>query len=197
MLLKNIRTAIITLALFTLLTGLFYPLAVTGIAQIVFPHKANGSMIVKDGKTFGSELIGQPFSDPKYFWSRLSATSPFAYNAAASSGSNYGPINQAYLDGVKKRIQDLKAVDSLNTQLVPADLVTASGSGLDPHISVAAALYQLPRVARIRNLNQDQLRSLVIQHTEGRQLGFLGEPRVNVLQLNLALDATQSVSGGK
>ena len=197
MLLKNIRTAIITLAMFTLLTGLFYPLAVTGIAQLVFPHKANGSLIEKDGKAIGSELIGQPFSDPKYFWSRLSATGPFAYNAAASSGSNYGPINQSYLDGVKKRIKDLKAVDSLNTQPVPTDLVTASGSGLDPHISVAAALYQLPRVARIRSLNQDKLRSLVLQFTEGRQLGFLGEPRVNVLKLNLALDETQSVSGGK
>jgi K+-transporting ATPase ATPase C chain len=197
MLLKNIRTAIITLALFTILTGLFYPLAVTGIAQLVFPHKANGSLIEKDGKAIGSELIGQPFSDPKYFWSRLSATGPFAYNAASSSGSNYGPINQGYLDGVKKRILDLKAVDSLNAQPVPADLVTASGSGLDPHISVAAALYQLPRVARIRNLNQDQVHSLVVQYTEGRQLGFLGESRVNVLKLNLALDETQSLSGGK
>ena len=197
MLLKNIRTAIITLALFTLLTGLFYPLAVTGIAQLVFPHKANGSLIEKDGKAIGSELIGQPFSDPKYFWSRLSATGPFAYNAASSSGSNYGPINQGYLDGVKKRILDLKAVDSLNAQPVPADLVTASGSGLDPHISVAAALYQLPRVARIRNLNQDQVHSLVVQYTEGRQLGFLGESCVNVLKLNLALDETQSLSGGK
>ena len=197
MLLKNIRTAIITLALFTILTGLFYPLAVTGIAQLVFPHKANGSLIEKDGKAIGSELIGQPFSDPKYFWSRLSATGPFAYNAAASSGSNYGPINQSYLDGVKKRIQALKAVDSLNIQPVPADLATASGSGLDPHISVAAALYQLPRVARIRNLNQDQVHSLVVQYTEGRQLGFLGESCVNVLKLNLALDETQSLSGGK
>jgi K+-transporting ATPase ATPase C chain len=197
MLLKNIRTAIITLALFTLLTGLFYPLAVTGIAQLVFPHKANGSLIEKDGKAIGSELIGQPFSDPKYFWSRLSATGPFAYNAASSSGSNYGPINQGYLDGVKKRILDLKAVDSLNAQPVPADLVTASGSGLDPHISVAAALYQLPRVARIRNLNQDKVHSLVVQYTENRQLGFLGEMRVNVLKLNLALDETQSLSGGK
>jgi K+-transporting ATPase ATPase C chain len=197
MLLKNIYTAIITLALFTLLTGLFYPLAVTGIAQLVFPHKANGSLIEKDGKAVGSELIGQPFSDPKYFWSRLSATGPFAYNAAASSGSNYGPINQGYLDGVKKRMQDLKAVDSLNTQPIPADLVTASGSGLDPHISVAAALYQLSRVARIRNLNQDKVRSLVVQFTEGRQFGFLGEARVNVLKLNLALDALQSSSGGK
>ena len=197
MLLKHLRTSIIAIVLFTVLTGVFYPFLITGLAQLVFPKKANGSMIVKDGKIFGSELIGQPFSDPKYFWSRLSATGPFAYNAGASSGSNYGPINQAYLDGVKKRIQDLKAVDSLNMQAVPADLVTASGSGLDPHISVAAALYQLPRVARIRNLNQDQLLSLVTQFTEGRQLGFLGEPRVNVLKLNLALDATQSLSGGK
>ena len=154
MLLKNIRTAIITLALFTLLTGLFYPLAVTGIAQLVFPHKANGSLIEKDGKAIGSELIGQPFSDPKYFWSRLSATGPFAYNAAASSGSNYGPINQSYLDGVKKRIKDLKAVDSLNTQPVPTDLVTASGSGLDPHISIDAAKLQLDRIAKARNYLQ-------------------------------------------
>ena len=197
MILKNIRIAIITLVLFTVLTGVFYPFLVTGLAQLIFPHKANGSMIIKDGKTYGSELIGQPFSDPKYFWSRLSATGPFAYNAAASLGSNYGPINQAYLDGVKKRIQDLNAVDSLNTQPVPTDLVTASGSGLDPHISIAAALYQLPRVARFRNLNQDKLRSLVLQFTEGRQLGFLGEPCVNVLKLNLALDETQFVSGGK
>jgi potassium-transporting ATPase KdpC subunit len=197
MLLKHLRTSIIAIIVFTCLTGILYPLAVTGLAQLIFPKKANGSMIVKDGKTFGSELIGQPFSDPKYFWSRLSATGSFAYNAAASSGSNYGPINQAYLDGVKKRIQDLKAVDSLNMQPVPVDLITASGSGLDPHISIAAALYQLPRVARIRNLNQDQVHSLVVQYTEGRQLGFLGEPRVNVLKLNLALDETQSLSGGK
>jgi K+-transporting ATPase ATPase C chain len=197
MLLKHLRTSIIAIIVFTALMGILYPLAVTGLAQLLFPGNANGSMIQKDGKLLGSELIGQPFSDPKYFWSRLSATDPFAYNAAASSGSNYGPINQAYLDGVKKRIQDLKAVDSLNTQPVPADLVTASGSGLDPHISVAAALYQLPHVARIRNLNQDRLRSLVDQYTEGRQLGFLGEARVNVLKLNLTLDETQSISGGK
>ncbi len=197
MLLKYFRTSIIAVIVFTGLTGVLYPLAVTGLAQLMFPGKANGSMIQKDGKLLGSELIGQPFNDPKYFWSRLSATGPFAYNAAASSGSNYGPINQAYLDGVKKRIRDLKAVDSSNTQPVPADLVTASGSGLDPHISVAAALYQIPRVARIRNLTQDKLRSLVVQYTEGRQLGFLGEPRVNVLQLNLALDEQQNSSGGK
>jgi potassium-transporting ATPase KdpC subunit len=195
--LKQFRTAAFMIILLTITTGLFYPLVVTGVAQLLFPGKAKGSIIVKDGKTLGSELIGQPFSDPKYFWGRLSATGPFAYNAAASSGSNYGPINQAYLDGVNKRIQDLKAVDSSNIQPVPADLATASGSGLDPHISIAAALYQLPRVARIRNLTQDRLRSLVVQYTEGRQLGFLGEPRVNVLKLNLALDETQSLSGGK
>ena len=197
MLLKHLRTSIIAIVLFTVLTGVFYPFLVTGIAQLVFPSKANGSLLKNNGKVFGSELIGQSFSDPKYFWSRPSATGPFAYNAGASSGSNYGPINKTYLDGVKKRIQDLKAVDSSNTQPVPADLVTASGSGLDPHISIAAALYQLPRVARIRNLNQDKLHSMVVQYTEGRQLGFLGEPRVNVLKLNLALDAMQSPSGGK
>jgi K+-transporting ATPase ATPase C chain len=197
MLLKHLRMSIIAIIVFTFLTGILYPLAVTGLAQLFFPKKANGSLIVKDGKTFGSELIGQPFSDPKYFWSRLSATGSFAYNAASSSGSNYGPINQTYLDGVKKRIQDLKAVDTSNTLPIPVDLVTASGSGLDPHIGVSAALYQLPRVARIRNLKQDQVRSLVAQYTEGRQLGFLGEARVNVLKLNLALDETQSFSGGK
>jgi potassium-transporting ATPase KdpC subunit len=197
MFLKNLRISIVALAIFTILTGLFYPIAVTGIAQLVFPHKANGSLIQKNGKIIGSELIGQPFSEQKYFWSRLSATSPFAYNAGASSGSNYGPINQAYIDGVKKRIQDLKAVDSLNTQPVPADLVTTSGSGLDPHVSIASALYQLPRVARIRNLHQEQVLALVGQYTEGRQLGFLGEPRVNILKLNLALDETQSVTEGK
>ncbi len=195
--LTQFRTAAFMIILLTITTGLLYPLVVTVLAQLLFPGKANGSIIVKDGKTLGSELIGQPFSDPKYFWGRLSATGPFAYNAAASSGSNYGPTNQAYLDGVNKRIQDLKAVDSSNIQPVPADLATASGSGLDPHISIAAALYQLPRVARIRNLTQDKLRSLVVQYTEGRQLGFLGEPRVNVLKLNLALDETQSASEGK
>ncbi len=197
MFLKNSRTAITTLVLFTILTGLLYPLVVTGFAQLVFPYKANGSLIKKDGKAIGSELIGQPFIDPKYFWSRPSATVPSAYDAGASSGSNYGPINQIYFNRVKKRIQDLKAVDSTNTQSVPVDLVTTSGSGLDPHISVAAALYQLPRVTRIRNLNQNQVRSMLAQCTKGRQLGSLGESRVNVLKLNLALDAMQSSSGGK
>jgi potassium-transporting ATPase KdpC subunit len=197
MLLKNFRIAFIMLALFTILTGLIYPLAITGIAQLVFPDKANGSLIKKGGKAAGSELIGQPFNDPKYFWSRLSATRPFSYNAGASSGSNYGPINPAFLDGVNKRVQDLKAADPLNTQPVPVDLVTASGSGLDPHISVAAALYQLERVAIKRNMQTAQIRTLIDEFTVGRTIGFLGEPRVNVLRLNLALDDIQSLSVGK
>jgi K+-transporting ATPase ATPase C chain len=191
MFLKSTRTAIITLAFFTLLTGAIYPLLVTGIAQLVFPGKANGSLLKKDGRVIGSELIGQPFSDPKYFWSRLSATSPFAYNAGASSGSNYGPLNPALIDAARKRMQDLRAADTSNTRPIPVDLVTASGSGLDPHVSVAAALYQVGRVARSRNLAPEQVRLLVDQNTEGRQLGFLGEPRVNVLKLNLALDDLQ------
>jgi K+-transporting ATPase ATPase C chain len=194
MFLKHFRSAIISLGLFTILTGLLYPLAVTGLAQLIFPDKANGSLIKGKGKTLGSELIGQPFSDPKYFWGRLSATGPFAYNAGASSGSNYGPLNPALLDGVKKRIQDLRAVDSLNTSPIPVDLVTASGSGLDPHITIAAAFYQVPRVARIRGIKEEQVRSLVSELTEGRQLGLLGEPRVNVLKLNLALDEHQPLS---
>jgi potassium-transporting ATPase KdpC subunit len=197
MLLKHLRTSIIAIIVFTCLTGILYPLAVTGLAQLMFPGKANGSLIQKDGKLLGSELIGQPFSDPKYFWSRPSGTGPFAYNAGASSGSNYGPINQAFLDGVQKRIQDLKAADPQNSKPIPADLVTASGSGLDPHISVAAALYQVSRVARNRGVSEERVRSLVNQYTEGRQLGFLGEPRVNVLQLNLALDERHNTSKGK
>lgn len=194
MFLKLLRTSIISIVLLTLLTGILYPLVVTGIAQVVFPWKANGSLLKKDGKVVGSELIGQPFSDSRYFWSRLSATTPFAYNAGASNGSNYGPLNPALIDGAKKRIQDLKAADSLNVQPIPVDLVTASGSGLDPHISVAAARYQIGRVARSRSLTEAQVRLLVDQNTEGRQLGLLGEPRVNVLKLNLALDDLQSKS---
>jgi potassium-transporting ATPase KdpC subunit len=182
------------LVLFTLITGVIYPLAVTGIALVIFPHQANGSLIIKDGKAVGSELIGQQFDDPKYFWGRLSATGTFAYNAfnaenlTASSGSNYGPLNQALLDAVQARIDALKAADPANTAPIPVDLATASGSGLDPHISVAAALYQASRVARERGLSNEQVRQLIDQHTEGRQFGFLGEPRVNVLELNLALD---------
>lgn len=188
MFLKHLRITIISLVLFTILTGMIYPLAVTGISQLIFPGKANGSLIKKEGKVLGSKLIGQPFSDPRYFWSRLSATGPYAYNAGSSTGSNYGPLNPALLDAVKKRVQDLKAADSLNTKPIPVDLVTASGSGLDPHISVAAALYQAPRVARNRGLAEEQVRSMIDQYTDGRQLGFLGEPGVNVLRLNLALD---------
>jgi K+-transporting ATPase ATPase C chain len=183
-----IRPAVILLLTFTLLTGLLYPLAVTGLAQLVFPRQANGSLIVQNGQVVGSSLIGQPFDDPKYFWGRLSATSPYPYNAAASSGSNLGPTNPTLLDMVKARIAALKAADPTNTQPIPVDLVTSSGSGLDPDISLAAALYQLPRVARARGLSKSSLRSLVDQYTQGRTLGFLGEARVNVLQLNLALD---------
>ena len=192
MFLKSLRTSVIAILLFTVLTGIIYPFLVTGLAQLIFPGKANGSLLKKDGKLVGSELIGQSFNDPKYFWGRLSATSPLAYNAAASSGSNYGPLNPALIDAAKKRIQDLRVADSLNLQPIPVDLVTASGSGLDPHISVAAALYQIRRVARVRNLSEQQVRHLVDQNTEGRQLGFLGESRVNVLKLNLALDEHQS-----
>jgi K+-transporting ATPase ATPase C chain len=181
----------VVLAMLTLITGVIYPLAITGLAQAAFPLQANGSLVFKDGRPVGSALIGQDFSEPKYFWGRLSATGPFAYNAAASSGSNYGPLNPALLQAVRARVDALHAADPGNRALIPVDLVTASGSGLDPHISVAAALYQLPRVARVRGLSEGQVRQLVDQNTLGRQLGLLGEPRVNVLELNLALDALQ------
>ena len=190
----QLRPAIIMLVLLTVITGLLYPLAVTGLAQVLFPQQANGSLIVKDGKPIGSALIGQPFDDPKYVWGRLSATSPFPYNAAASSGSNLGPTNPALITEVQGRIDALKAADPSNTQPIPVDLVTSSGSGLDPHISIAAALYQVPRVARARGLSEDQIRQLVNQFTEDRQFGLLGEPRVNVLKLNLALDILKPAS---
>ena len=185
---SQIRPAIVLFALLAIITGLIYPFVITGIAQAVFPWQAKGSLIVKDGQAVGSELIGQPFDDPKYFWGRLSATSPFAYNAAASSGSNYGPLSSTLTDAVQARIDALKAADPTNTLPIPVDLVTSSASGLDPHISPAAALYQVPRVARARGLSEDQVRALVAQFTEGRQFWILGEPRVNVLKLNLALD---------
>ena len=186
-----IRPALMLLLIFTVLTGLVYPLVVTGAAQLLFPRQANGSLIVVDGKTVGSALIGQQFTDPKYFWGRLSATSPYPYNAGASSGSNLGPTNPALLDEVNARIAALKAADPRNSLPIPVDLVTSSGSGLDPDISVAAALYQLPRVARLRGLSQAAVRALVDKYTHGRTLGFLGEPRVNVLELNLALDGVK------
>jgi len=176
------------LLLLTLLTGVAYPLLVTGLAQLFFSNQAHGSLLYQKGKLVGSELIGQPFDDPKYFWGRASATSPFPYNAAASSGSNLGPTNETLWRAVEARVQALRQVDSSNTELIPVDLVTASGSGLDPHISPAAAFYQVPRVARARNLEEAFVRQLVERHLEGRQWGFLGEPRVNVLRLNLALE---------
>ena len=188
----QLKTAIVLLALLTLMTGVIYPLVVTVIAQVAFPAQANGSLIVKDGKAIGSELIGQPFDDPKYFWGRLSATGPFPYNAAASAGSNYGPTNPVLIEMVQGRITALQAADPNNTRSIPVDLVTASGSGLDPHISPAAAEYQVARVARSRGLDESVVRQLVAQYTQGRDLGVLGEPRTNVLELNLALDEMAS-----
>jgi K+-transporting ATPase ATPase C chain len=186
--LSHIRAAIVSLALFTVVTGAVYPALVTVIAQLVFPHQANGSLIVKDGKVVGSALIGQPFDDPKYFWGRPSATSPFGYNAGASGASNLSPTNADLIKTVQGRVDALRAADGGNAAPVPADLVTASGSGLDPHISPAAALYQVERVAKARNMSPADVRALVERHTQGRPLGFLGEPAVNVLALNLALD---------
>jgi len=187
--LSQLRPALMILVLLTLVTGVAYPLLVTGIAQAVFPSQAQGSLIVRDGKVVGSALIGQPFDDPKYFWGRPSATSPFADNAGSSSGSNLSPTNPDLVKAVQGRVEALRAADSGTTAPVPVDLVTASGSGLDPHISPAAALYQVPRVAKARKLTPEAVRAMVERHTEGRFLGFLGEPGVNVLALNLALDA--------
>lgn len=185
---KIIRQSIVMLVLLTLVTGVVYPLLATGLAQVLFPRSANGSLIERDGKVAGSELIGQAFSDPKYFWSRPSATAPFADNSAASSGSNLGPTNPALTDAVKQRIDALRAADPGNTAPVPADLVTASASGLDPHISPAAAAYQIGRVARARGVPTGRIEKLVAEASEGRTFGILGELRVNVLRLNLALD---------
>ena len=186
---KELKPAFLMLLLLTLLTGVGYPLVVTGIGQVAFSSRANGSLITRADQIVGSSLIGQPFSDAKYFWSRPSATSPYPYNAAASAGSNQGPTNPALTDAVTARIRALREADPDNKADVPVDLVTASASGLDPHISPAAAEYQVNRVARVRKLDPSKVRALVAENTEGRQFGVLGEPGVNVLRLNLALDA--------
>ena len=186
----QIKQSILFVAVFTLLVGFLYPVAVTLCGQALFPKQANGSLITVNGKTVGSELIGQPFDDVKYFWSRPSATGPFAYNAGSSSGSNLGPTNPAQLDAVKGRVEALKKAHPDKADApVPMDLVTASGSGLDPHISPAAAQYQVSRVAKVRNLSPTKVEELITQNTDGRWLGFIGEPGVNVLKLNLALDS--------
>ena len=189
--LTDIRRAVTMLAVMTLITGVAYPLLVTALGQTAFHGKATGSLIERDGKVVGSALIGQPFSDPKHFWSRPSATSPYPYNASASSGSNQGPLNPALTDAVAARIKALRDADPDTAAPVPVDLVSASASGLDPHLSPAAAEYQVKRVARARSLDPEKVRTLVAEFTEGRQLGFLGEARVNVLRLNLALDAVK------
>jgi K+-transporting ATPase ATPase C chain len=191
--LKQLRIAVLSTLVLTVITGLIYPFAITGLAQLLFPKQANGSLIYKDGKAVGSSLIGQPFDDPKYFWSRLSATSPVPYNAASSSGSNLGPTNPALLKAVQDRVDALRKADPDNKQPIPVDLATASGSGLDPHISPAAAEYQVGRVAKVRGLPEMAVRGLIQKHTQGRFLGLLGEPGVNVLELNLDLDSTQKV----
>jgi potassium-transporting ATPase KdpC subunit len=183
-----LRPVLVVFFLLTIVTGIFYPLLVTGVTQLVFPGRANGSLIPGERGFSGSELIGQPFDDPKYFWGRLSATPDFPYNSASSAGSNLGPSNPALVEAVKARIEALQKADPGNTSSVPIDLVTSSGSGLDPHISPAAALYQASRVARARGVAEDQIKRLVEESTEPRQWGFLGEPRVNVLKLNLFLD---------
>ena len=186
---EQIRPALTMLLILTVLTGLVYPLSVTGLAQVFFPEQANGSLIVHNGQVVGSKLIGQYFDKPEYFWSRPSATSPFPYNAAASSGSNLGPTNSALIEAVKARVTALRSADPSSNTPVPVDLVTASASGLDPHISPAAAMYQVNRVARARGLDERRVRELVARNIEVRQFALFGEPRVNVLELNLALNA--------
>jgi len=188
-LLASLRPALVLFLLLTVLTGFLYPLVVTGLAQLLFPARAAGSLVTRDGHAVGSRLIGQSFSDPKYFWSRPSATTPQPYNGTASTGSNLGPLNPALRDAIKPRVAALRGADPGNSAPVPIDLVTASASGLDPEISLAAANYQAARVARSRGLAAERVQALIAQHTEGRLLGVLGEPRVNVLELNLALDA--------
>jgi potassium-transporting ATPase KdpC subunit len=183
-----IRNSLMSLLLFTILTGIIYPLAVTGIAQVAFPHQANGSIIVKNGKPIGSSLIGQQFGDPKYFWGRLSATTPYPYNGGSSSGSNLGPNNPDLVKAMKARIDALHTAEQGNDAKIPVDLVTASASGLDPHISLAGVEYQIHRVAKARGLDDAKVRDIVARNTSGRWLGVIGEPVVNVLETNLALD---------
>ncbi len=187
----QLRPLIVMFVLLTVLTGVAYPLFVTLIGRVLFPGQASGSLVMRDGKVVGSSLIGQSFQDPRYFWGRISATSPMPNNATASSGSNLGPTNPALLDAVRGRIDALKSADPSNSLPIPVDLVTASGSGLDPHISPAAALYQVGRVARVRHLDVVKVRELVLSHVEAPQLGIFGEARVNVLLLNLSLDRAQ------
>jgi len=186
--LSQLRAAVLVFLALTAVTGIAYPVVVTLIAQVAFPHQANGSLIERDGKVVGTELIGQQFDDPRYFWGRPSATSP-AYNAAASAGSNFGPTNPVQLDAVRERVEAIRRAHPQRSSAVPIDLVTASGSGLDPHISPAAAEFQLERVAQARGMDVQAVRKVVARHTAGRTFGVLGEPRVNVLELNLALDA--------
>ena len=182
-----IKQAILIFIVLSVITGIFYPLFITGIAQVFFRNQANGSLIYQNGKPVGSSLIGQAFNDPKYFWGRISATSPVSFNAASSSGSNLGPTNPVLVEAVKARIKALKSADP-DSNLIPVDLVTSSASGLDPHISLAAAYYQSARIARLRGLSQDIINALIVKHTSGRLFGLIGEPVVNVLELNLALD---------
>lgn len=186
---QYIKPAFISFVLLTIITGIIYPLFVTGIAQGLFHGQANGSIIYKNGKATGSSLIGQPFDDPKYLWGRVSSTSPVPFNAASSSGSNLGPLNHALIDAVESRIKVLKAADPDNTNPVPVDLVTSSASGLDPHISLAAAYYQVARIAKARGLSENAVKAVVNRNTSGRFLGLIGEPVVNVLKTNLDLDS--------
>jgi K+-transporting ATPase ATPase C chain len=185
---KQLKSAFLVFLLLTVITGIIYPFAITTIAQIFFHHQANGSIILKNGKPAGSSLIGQCIEDPKYFWGRLSATSPAAYNASASSGSNSGPLNTTLRQNVDARIKLLQNADPENKSPIPIDLVTASASGLDPHISIAAAMYQVPRVARLRSISREEAAEIVRENTQWRFMGVIGEPVVNVLQLNMALD---------
>ena len=189
--LKQIKTASILLGIFIFFTGILYPSLITGISQLIFPHQANGSLIIQNDQVVGSELIGQSFTDPKYFWGRISLTNQFPYNASSSGGSNLGPTNPVLVKQIQERIAELNAVDPNNNTLIPVDLVTASGSGLDPDISIAAAYYQAERVAHVRDISIGSVEKLINKYTTYPTFGFLGEARVNVLKLNLALDALE------